>query len=163
MLWQEGYLAFSPRKYNTADLRDLRAHLTNVEGHVGEDEEPPKMKLSDFFAYAWRHGQDPVAMRRQMREFLAKSVLSSALLSRCPENYWAGMRRLHGDSSCFELFGVDFMLDARWNVYLLEINLSPAVTHTDDARMRVQTAVVRDLVAAFGLGAADPRPAHVLL
>ena len=55
------------------------------------------------------------------------------------------------------------MLDASWNVYLLEINLSPAVTHTDDARMRVQTAVVRDLVAAFGLGAADPRPAHAPL
>ena len=55
---------------------------------------------------------------------------------------------------------MDFFLDANWKVYLLEINLSPAVTHTDDARMRVQTGVVRDLVAAFGLGAADPRPAH---
>ena len=55
---------------------------------------------------------------------------------------------------------MDFFLDANWKVYLLEINLSPAVTHTDDARMRVQTGVVRDLVAAFGLGSADPRPAH---
>jgi len=46
----------------------------------------------------------------------------------------------------FEMYGVDFMFDSNLHLWFLEVNRSPALLATTEAKGRIQTKLVKDTV-----------------
>ena len=56
---------------------------------------------------------------------------------------------------CFELFGFDFLCDARGEPWLLEVNQDPSLATDTRAELDVKSAVLVDLLNLVGVGATD--------
>lgn len=63
------------------------------------------------------------------------------------------LKLLHYLSSCFELFGVDILLDRNLHPWLLEFNTGPALHTPSLVDKEVKTAVVSDLLHLIGIQA----------
>eukprot|EP00941_MAST-03F_sp_MAST-3F-sp1_P000980 g980.t1 len=149
-MYRDAYLAFAPERYakvsNTKSASsDLRRHLTNTNG----DNKPEPMHISRFLRLAERNNIDTEAMLQRMRNAFVKTILSTSALSKCPKRFWQGVKKMQRGGNCFELFGVDFMHDSDFNVYILDVNNGPNLYSEDNLRLRVKTSVLRDTVNAF--------------
>jgi len=120
-LHREAYVRTSSTPYNLTDLSDKAAHLTNDAVQKKLDsyhqyEDHCKMGMEQLQA-ALGPGYDlqgrvwPV-----MREAVA-AVFGAALPRMNPRNL----------QFCWELLGLDFMIDEEGQAYLIEINTSPAL------------------------------------
>jgi tubulin--tyrosine ligase len=140
-IYREGVLRTSSEQYSD-DLHHTLAHLTNhciqeTGVHFGAYEKGNEMWYSEFQNYL-----DAIHCGLNFRERVVSQMKSisiqcllavkSALQTSCKVNSTA----LH----CFQLFGFDFMLDADFDVWLIEVNGSPAVAKA------LQDSVVTDLV-----------------
>lgn len=113
----EGYVRTSSYLFNLEDIRDPSIHLTNdaVQKQCedyGSFEEGNKVSYNDLQKYFTktmpnRHF-NMLEIYARMRE-LAKDALCSTYISLDPH------RRLHN----FEVFGLDFMIDEQFRVYLI--------------------------------------------
>jgi len=148
----EGQLNFSPRKRSSSETLSTASFVSNL--NVADDSERPKpMLLRDFWNFARERRIDTKKLQDRMMDSILKSTLATALLSDCPDQ-WSRMHSVHRGSACFEFFAADFLFDEDWTSYLIEIQQVPKMIDPDMVRTRAQSALLRDLVLAFGLGAA---------
>ncbi|CAD7926770.1 unnamed protein product [Amoebophrya sp. A25] len=156
--YQEAYLRFASRPYNTDVIGDRFAHLTNnaIVKHTPDagfkvDE---TMWHSDRFG-KWlqdnkvykkikveNHGivqeQDKRVywpdIQRQMKKLVWTSLLS------CRE-------RVTERPQSFELFGYDFLIDECGQVWLLEVNSSPDLSFSTSTTREMVSKMMPDLLA----------------
>jgi len=150
-IYREGVMRTSSARYNSRDLSDPMAHLTNhaiqEKGpRYGAFERGNEMWYDEFDSYL-----------REVtggRKTFAKDV--EPQIHRCVgQTIHAGKSHLHAPQlpmHCFQLFGFDFMLDDRLKLWLLEVNGSPMIAD------KLRDNMVADLLQIAVLPHLDPSP-----
>ncbi|KAL3133737.1 hypothetical protein ABBQ32_008226 [Trebouxia sp. C0010 RCD-2024] len=120
-MYKHSYIRTSSTAFDLTNLEDRSSHLTNDAvqekfEHYGTFEDANKLSMEAFqelFAGQFSVEDDLVPQMRACATHAFSAVL----------NKLNPLRRQH----CFELFGLDFMVDCHHKVYLIEVNTSPAL------------------------------------
>lgn len=59
--------------------------------------------------------------------------------------------------SCFEVFGLDILVDANLRPWLLEVNVSPSLSSSSPFDRRIKTMLMADVLTLVGMEPFDPR------
>ncbi|KAI8984643.1 tubulin-tyrosine ligase family-domain-containing protein [Mycotypha africana] len=120
-LYRDMLALFAMKKYSTEDLNDSLIHLTNTCIQTDEEgfDEQASVKL---FWELDLEKKDLEHIFEQMKNVLAD------IFDACTSE----MTTFQAMPNAFELFGVDFMIDADLNVYFLEANEFPDFKQTGD-------------------------------
>jgi len=148
-LWfyDDAYLRICMNEYDTRDLEDRLAHLTNVclAKEQFESTEDAMWHSEDFETYLQLQfgevAHEDVGEKRnphwkgvqlQMQQFAQLALLS------CKDV--VGDRR-----GSFELIGFDFLVDEDLKVWLLEINSSPMLGYSTETKCQITRQMFEDL------------------
>jgi hypothetical protein len=161
-MYETAYVRTSSTQYSLHDLRDRALHLTNdavqcKTGGYGEFEDSNKLTLEDMQARIGPGYDVGGKLYPRMRD-IARHVFGAL----------GGLLNPQGLSYCFELFGLDFMLDEGGAVSLIEVNTSPALLRHGALLSELIPKVVEEVVQkcvdpyfpdpATGLPYVSPRP-----
>ncbi len=127
-VYQEGYIRTSSSVYSLEkeSLQDMFIHLTNTaiqkeNTTYNQFEEANQLSYAMFQEVLSReHGCDPEFLQNTLLPRIYHIILlvfSSTSLN-------------HSQPFCYELFGLDFMIDHVFNVSLLEVNTNPCLEQT---------------------------------
>lgn len=123
--YEEGYIKTSSCLYTLKNLGDRFVHLTNdaVQQHsekYGKYEEGNKLSYAEFERYLsskfGRQDYSIYSLHKAMRDIALEVASSSS-------------HKLNPNSKdyCFELFGLDFLVDASFKPFLIEVNTNPCL------------------------------------
>lgn len=157
-LYREGLVRFATEPYAPPTLKNIsqqRMHLTNYSinkfaaaeddddlGSFGGDSEhelteaETKWTLASLREWMEASGYDFSSCWSEVSGIIAKAL--ACVQPSLAHNYKAIFTSETGVSSCFELLGVDIMLDKKAKPWLMEVNHSPsfAVTSDEDAAVK---------------------------
>jgi len=140
-MWDEPYLRFSAEDFSFDDLNNQFAHLTNnsiskysknfktekkIEGDMWSLEEFKKYLNEKYKKNLWPEIQ--------------KKIQNIVLLTLI-----AGKSEIQMRNNSFELFGYDVMFDDEMNIYLIEINASPAMDYSTKITERLVKEMIETL------------------
>ncbi|XP_071454368.1 probable tubulin polyglutamylase TTLL9 [Hetaerina americana] len=121
-LAREGFARLSGVDYDLSDLKDTKAHLTNVsiQKEVPSNSNGMKWSLHKLRQFLTaRHGE------------LIVEILMQRIARLVAVSLRAVQTVIIQDPHCFELYGYDVLIDENLCPWLLEVNASPALTPTD--------------------------------
>ncbi|CCW64393.1 unnamed protein product [Phytomonas sp. EM1] len=143
-LFDEGLVRFAAMKYPGSDkeLDNINMHLTNYSinktaelkrqtGEKGlESEDPIEIKwcISDLKKYLMNNHPDGIkaweTIQRGCDDTVVKAFLSveNSVIERIRQSCLDKTGR-----NCFELFGIDLLVDSRLKVWLIEMNIMPSL------------------------------------
>jgi hypothetical protein len=144
---ENGLVRLATEEYNAnvTDLANESAHLTNFSinrnnpafkatDDMEQDGTGNKWTHRPFWEWLGGNGFDPNAIRAKIEDALVTTIIASR------EVFLA--QTTHRLS--FEVFGFDVMLDADGNVYILEVNVTPALGTSSGLDLFVKGPLVRD-------------------
>ncbi|GBG25411.1 Tubulin glycylase 3C [Hondaea fermentalgiana] len=157
---------FSLEPYENAPLEHTRAHLTNIAHQevLSEDDQHRCMRLFEETI------PDMVACGAVKDEEEGKArfeAVRKRVFDMCAELVEAVSSELtfQPRANCFELFGLDFMIDPDWHVWLLEANAEPDLSKAGDRLQPVIDGILRDTLSIvvdrdprFAVVDAEPAP-----
>ncbi|GIL74639.1 hypothetical protein Vretimale_2279 [Volvox reticuliferus] len=169
---KEAYVRTSSTLYDSSDLANRSSHLTNdaVQKHLDTYhtfEDHCKLSLEELGSALRRAlAAQPPPPPASEASTTGTSLALSSLDTRpgCETGLWGAMRRCVAAlfsaavpllnprrlGHCFELLGLDFMLDAEGALYLIEVNTSPALfragAYLSDLLPRLVEEVVQKVV-----------------
>jgi len=156
-LCRDGYvdLASEPYSMEVGSLGDPYVHNTNSGVQLAR----PGVRAEDCWLDigSWRdslrgQGADDAALWRACQDIIVKTVISAHAALRAAS---AGVVP-HPDN-CFELLGLDLLIDHDLKPWLIECNRSPSMTTALSGD--IKKALVRDTLELVGLGAGStPAP-----
>ena len=140
-IWEEPYLRFSAEDYNINDMSNLYSHLTNnsiakhsehfretkIEGNMWE-----RHQFAEFLQK--RYGKD---CWREIQQKIKNIIICS---------FEAARHEMKQRQNSFELFGYDVMIDEKLNVYLIEVNSSPALDYSTKITEKLVKLMLEDLI-----------------
>lgn len=136
-------------------------HLTNysVNKHSRtyskDDELGSKRRFSTLNRILSSEGYDVVTLWNNIDDVVIKTIASAWPVLR--HNYAASFPQHDVTHACFEILGVDVIIDQNLKPWLLEVNHSPSF-HTDGpVDMEVKHALIRDTFTMLNVRAADKR------
>ena len=97
-------------------------------------------------------GHDDVLLFKKMEDMILKTIIScehvinNATEMFCPSKI-----------NCFELFGFDVLIDDKLEPWLLEVNLTPALSCDSPLDQKIKANVVADLLSLAGILTVDAR------
>lgn len=133
-LYPDGLVRFAsvPYSVDVKDLKDRYMHLTNYSINklsslytANEDANAckgHKWTLSKLWEYMEKKGVNTKRLWKNLQELVIKTIISgeSSIVPLCREN-------MNSHYSCYELFGIDVLLDEHLKTWLLEVNISPSL------------------------------------
>ena len=135
MLYKEGLVRFGTAKYELAQFDNKFMHLTNSSINKYSPLAPgaPKWTFAQLNTHLRELRKDPKILWLRIRSILVLALLP--MLSKVPlaEN-------------CFELLGLDVLVDDKFRPWLLEINASPALTVDGSVDTAVKPPMIKDLI-----------------
>ena len=140
-IWEEPYLRFSAEDYNINDMSNLYSHLTNnsiakhsehfretkIEGNMWE-----RHQFAEFLQK--RYGKD---CWKEIQQKIKNIIICS---------FEAARHEMKQRQNSFELFGYDVMIDENLNVYLIEVNSSPALDYSTKITEKLVKLMLEDLI-----------------
>ena len=149
--YEEGYIRTSSENFSMRDLENRYVHLTNdaVQKHsddYGKFEYGNKISFSDFNRYLSQTYPDKNLDFQKDFVSQMKTKAAHALKS------VYGKIDPHKRQNCFEIFGLDFMIDRDFKTWLIEINTNPCLETSSPLLVRLIPQLVEN---AFRL-AVDP-------
>lgn len=123
-IFSEGVLRTSSEPYDVDNLKNITSHLTNhciqeeYSGNFGLYEEGNEMFYGEFSRY----------LEETFGVSLAKTILPqiNSIVKKCLLGLKEELTTEGLSYHSFQLFGFDFMIDAQFHVWLLEVNGAPA-------------------------------------
>ncbi|MEX0431066.1 hypothetical protein [Spiribacter insolitus] len=158
-LYREGFAKLASHAYTLDDLADPFVHQTNPDinaGNTGMAEPVVFIELARYRERLRAEGRDPEALFRRLRELITITVIAARETLRS-----ATLATGADPQGCYEFLGLDCLVDADMNPWLLECNLNPSLGvyagagGGGDAEGRIKRAMVHDLVSLLGLNAPD--------
>jgi D-alanine-D-alanine ligase-like ATP-grasp enzyme len=122
--YEEGYIRTSSSKYSLKNLTNRLVHLTNdsvqkESEDYGKYEKGNKLGYEEFQTYLDKNYYAlNICFERDILPQIKK------LTADCFRAVWGKIDPLKR-SNAFELYGLDFMLDDKFKVYLIEVNTNP--------------------------------------
>ncbi|KAF1775002.1 Tubulin polyglutamylase TTLL-4 [Phytophthora cactorum] len=133
-LFQEGIARFCTAPYSLKNPRNRFAHLTNyainksskgfVENADAQRADAGSKWSLTALIRALQSQQlldDPETLMSQIRAIVCKTIIAAEA------HLTPLFHQFAGQSSCFELFGFDLMLDSKLRPWLIEVNVSPSL------------------------------------
>lgn len=122
--FREGYLRLSSKPFTLDNFQDEITHLTNVAIQkycklFGKTEDGNQLSFADLRSYMRKTNCRADFDRDVMPQIKQQTVMA----------FHSVAKKLnpHRQKSQFELFGLDYMLDADCNCWLLEVNTNPCL------------------------------------
>ena len=184
-LHREGLARLAAAPYSLDDLSNVHTHLTNysinkhagravssvvggvvVGGAVAADQapsavpsaHPPGLKL-DLDEFHTHLAADVGAARAEAAWHTVEDALIKTFLAAEPTMGQAVATYVPSTGGrCFQLFGVDVMLDAALRPHVFEVNLDPSLATDTALDLRVKSAVLTDLLNLVGVAANNDAP-----
>jgi hypothetical protein len=135
-------LATQPYEEHAHNLEMLTAHLTNY--HINKDQDNFAQGDEDGQGNRWSHapfwpylealGADVPAIKAKIDDAAAEIMVAAA----------EPLREQPNHRNAFELFGIDVMLDAEYNIHVLEVNVTPALGTPSALDMAIKAPLVSD-------------------
>jgi len=164
-LYGEGFAKLASRPYTLESLHDPFVHQTNPDINAGNravDDPVVFIELADYRQRLQRReGHDPEALFHRLRELITITMLAGRETMRRDT-----LARGADPGGCYELLGLDCLVDTELQPWLLECNLNPSLgvfaAPADGGRREaaIKRAMVEDLVNLVGLNA-DPEADEV--
>lgn len=151
-LYPDGLARFASAKYSddVKDLKDRYMHLTNYSINklssqytTNEDANAchgHKWTLSKLMEFMYNEGVDTKTLWINLQSLVIKTIISSESLITplCEEN-------MNNYYNCYELFGIDVLLDEHLKPWLLEVNISPSLHSASPLDAHVKGPLVQTL------------------
>ena len=162
-----GLALFATHKYDlNGDIKDNMMHITNYEINKnsetfvacdGTDQkvENSKWSLPFLWDYLEKEGVDVQKLKKEI-EYAATSAIIAGI---CPMRNLQFEKIPHHRKSCFELLGVDILLDKNLKPYILEINISPGMHIDTELDKAIKYEVMSDtlnIARIFQVSAMNP-------
>ncbi|EQC40556.1 hypothetical protein, variant 1 [Saprolegnia diclina VS20] len=147
VFWYEScYLRFASTAYNLASsssLQDKTMHLCNnsIQKHV------TSAAHGEIPEHMWPLPRFQRHLAELGHEALWESTLRPAMQFACAEALASVATKLRRVGEGFEWLGLDFLIDETFRVWLLEVNVSPDVSHSTATTAALVPPATRDLLA----------------
>ena len=161
-LYREGFAKLASRPYTLADRTDPFVHQTNPDINATNATAADPVVFIDlarYRAHLAASGRDPAPLFARLRDLVTITTLAGRETMRAET-----LSRGADPRGCYELLGLDCLVDAQLRPWLLECNLNPSLgvfaapADGGEREAAIKRGIVRDLVGVVGLNAA-PWPA----
>ncbi|KAJ3074268.1 putative tubulin polyglutamylase ttll2 [Podochytrium sp. JEL0797] len=158
-LYNEGLTRFATNPYDLTDLSNRFSHLTNTSINklnpdlqndkltVGPGCKWPLAKLRRYFD---EQGLPFAPLWERMKAIVVLTLLPVAV-----EAVAAGVGVGGGGEGCFEVYGFDIIVDEQLRPWLLEVNLSPALSVDSEVDVAVKAPMLKDVIELSGITKED--------
>ena len=124
--WEEPYLRFSAENYDIENINNIYSHLTNnsIAKHSENYNKENLIKEDMWDIYQFKNYLVDYYKKdfwNEIKEKIKNAIICSFDCARHEIGY---------RENSHELYGYDFMIDEDFNVYLIEINSSPAMDYS---------------------------------
>lgn len=153
--YREGFAKLASEPYDPTDPSNRFSNLTNPDINAeNQDVAAPVVfvALSDYRKWLRTEGHDDEALFQRIRDFLRLTLIAAR------DRMRARLGAVKADTTgCYELLGVDCLVDADLKPWILECNLSPSLevcaAPGDGGALerRIKQKLVADLVSLIGL------------
>ncbi len=161
-IYHEGLVKLASEPYSLDNLDNPFAHLTNPDiNATNEKAEAPVVfySLEYYRQLLEKRGQDADKLFHQIHDLVTLTVIASR------EKFRARIERANvNQHACYELLGLDCMIDKNLKPWILECNLSPSLetctTQGEEADIEavIKNSMVKDMVNLRSLNNVDDRP-----
>ncbi|WP_209426866.1 hypothetical protein [Pararhodobacter sp. SW119] len=159
-LYEEGFAKLASHPYAPDDITDLFSHLTNPDVNATNTESDAPVvfiPMQNYSPWLREQGHDDDALFARVRDLVRITTVSAReYMRRRSATLNADTRR------CFELIGLDVMVDADLKPWILECNLSPSLDvcaapqDGGAAEAEIKPRMVRELVDMMGFNRDAP-------
>ena len=137
-MWKEPYLRFGAEDYIMDDLNNIYSHLTNnsIAKHSAQYKNEKNFEgdmwtCYDFEKYIGNKNWE------EIHEKIKNAIICS---------FYAVHNEIKPRTNSHELYGYDFMIDEDLNVYLIEVNASPALDYSTKITEMLVKSMIKDLI-----------------
>ena len=137
-MWKEPYLRFGAEDYIMDDLNNIYSHLTN--NSIAKHSEQFKNE-KNFEGDMWTCQDFADFIGENEWKDIHEKIKNAIICS-----FYAVHHEIRQRGNSHELFGYDFMIDEDKNVYLIEVNASPALDYSTKITKEAVQKMVKDLI-----------------
>lgn len=114
-----------------------------------DDEVGTKRKISTLNRILANEGYDVAELWANIDDVIIKTILSA--LPMLKHNYNASFPSHDMIQACFEILGMDILIDSKMKPYILEVNHSPSFHTSEQVDKEVKEALIRDTLLILNL------------
>eukprot|EP00976_Prorocentrum_cordatum_P007692 153446-Prorocentrum_minimum.AAC.1 len=165
-IYDEGLARFCTEEYTAPseeNLQDVCMHLTNYAVNKHNDkfefnsdaeagDSGSKWSLTGLREYFDDKGEDFDTAWECIKDLIVKTLVSAQPILQ--HNYRSVLPRPNTGMSCFELLGLDVMLDDKLKPWLIEVNHSPSFTTDTPLDLAIKEELISDTIELVGI---DPK------
>ena len=137
-MWKEPYLRFGAEDYIMDDLNNIYSHLTN-NSIAKHSTQYKKEKKFEGDMWKWCNFEKYLGAER-CREIHRK--IRNAIIC----SFYSVHQEIKQRENSHELYGYDFMIDEDLNIYLIEVNASPALDYSTKITEELVKNMIKDLI-----------------
>ena len=137
-MWKEPYIRFGAEDYSIDDINNIYSHLTNnsIAKHSAQYKKENNLEGNmwtcfDFEKYIGSENW------KAIHEKIKNAIICS---------FYAAHHEIRPRYNSHELYGYDFMIDEDLNVYLIEVNSSPALDYSTKITEMLVKDMIKDLI-----------------
>lgn len=165
----DGLVRFATERFamRRTTITHRRMHLTNYSVNKGskqfvknadaqENDTGSKWSLQALHRWFQDHGIDASAVQDRLDDVLVKTIIAAegTVSKKCA-------RLRVGRTNCFELFGVDVLLDSNLQPWLLEVNILPSLSSSSPLDKLIKTKLMSDVFHIVGVDAPGVKSSRV--
>ncbi|XP_063709120.1 tubulin polyglutamylase ttll6-like [Culicoides brevitarsis] len=157
-IYNEGLARFATTKYrepNAVNTSNVFMHLTNysVNRHSRmfshDYEAGSKRKFTQLNKILANEGHDIEALWANVDDVIVKTIISAWPMLK--HNYNASFPNHDVVQACFELLGIDILIDHKLKPFILEVNHSPSFQTNQEIDREVKEALIRDTLLLLNI------------
>ena len=153
-MYEEGLVRFATAKYKPLGDEEYSkyTHLTNYSvnkknanflqnNDASLDNYGSKWSLTAFWKYWKNNGIDDDKIKKRIEDVVIKSIISAEHIMGKAFDMFVPYQK-----NCFEVLGYDILIDENYKAWLLEANMSPALSCDSPLDQKIKGNLIADLL-----------------